>query len=134
MVGLSYCIDFKGAIYLFYLAVNPDMQSKGYGTRILDELRKSCDGKPVVLEAESVDVDAENIGQRLRRSSFYLKDGFEKLPYHIEEDGVIYDTYSSGSLPDDFDVEAYLGEFKDRFPEIADAMQLVEISGTDAKA
>jgi ribosomal protein S18 acetylase RimI-like enzyme len=122
-VGLSYCLDLDDYIYLFYLAVSPDLQSRGYGSRILAELKKRYPGKTITLEAESTSVDADNIEQRMARACFYERNGFMRLPFKISEEGVIYDAFTCGPLPEGFGAEDFINSMAKKFPEIASCMQ-----------
>lgn len=123
-VGLTYCIEFEEYVYLFYLAISPDLQSRGYGSRVLAELKKRYHLKTIVLEAESTDVDADNLDQRLARACFYERNGFSRLAFKIDEEGVIYDVFACGMLPAGFSGDDFIRIMADNFPEIASSMQV----------
>ena len=125
-VGLVYCLELDEFVYLFYLAVNPDLQSHGYGSRILAELKKRYAGKTIVLEAESTSVEADNMDQRIARACFYERNGFNRLPYRLEDGGVVYDIFACGLLPKEYNAEDLISSMGERFPEIASSMAVCE--------
>ncbi len=63
-------------LYLFYIAVNDRVRSKGYGSRMLAWLKAEYPEKIIFLHMEPPDKKAENAAQRVRRRQFYLKNGF----------------------------------------------------------
>lgn len=54
------------------------MHSKGYGSKLLKILFKKYknQNKPIVLFIEAIDTTAPNYTQRIKRLSFYKKNGF----------------------------------------------------------
>lgn len=75
-VGLSYVIHHHGIHYVLYLAVNDQVRSQGYGSRILDQLKRQYAPDTLILDIEQPDAAAVNNHQRLRRLRFYRKNGF----------------------------------------------------------
>lgn len=75
-VGLSYIIHHHGIHYVLYLAVNDRVRSRGYGSRILAQLKQRYAPDTLILDIEQPDVTAANNHQRLRRLRFYRKNGF----------------------------------------------------------
>lgn len=124
-VGLVYCLVFDEFVYLFYLAVNPDLQSRGYGSRILAELKRRYPGKTIVIELESTSVEADNMDQRIARACFYERNGFTRLPFRVLENGVAYDMFSCGLLPREYGPEDFI-ESMGRFPEVASTMAVCQ--------
>lgn len=59
LCGILYTAENDKYIFVLYLAVNDQIRSKGYGTKILDWLKQST-GKIIVLNVESLDPSAEN--------------------------------------------------------------------------
>ena len=60
-------VDSPTMVWLFYLAVNDSIRSRGYGSRILSSVRWHAAGRTVVLELEPLDDGAPNLEQRRRR-------------------------------------------------------------------
>ena len=64
------------AEFLLYFAVDESKRNKGYGSAILDSIRKRYEGKDVVLLIESLHEECDNMDIRIRRKGFYLRNGF----------------------------------------------------------
>lgn len=125
-VGFVYFIENSECAYLFYLAIVPEKRSMGYGTEILSQISTDYKGKRVFLARETLDPNAENYSQRLRRHEFYLRCGFSDIPCKIIEATETYDVMSIGGAvtPNDYKelISSWCGEFmRKRVP-----MKLVE--------
>ena len=91
-VGLVYTISVKKLTYVFFLAVKEELRGKGYGTKILDKIKKVSSDKTVILMIEDTQKeDCDNLKERLERLKFYEKNGFSKLNIKINEAGVDYE-------------------------------------------
>lgn len=97
---LFYNVGFS-MIYLFYLAVNPVLRSKGYGSEMLQWLKRNYPNKMIVANIEPVGISAKNAEQRRRRLAFYEKNGFQWLPYRVSDDSGIYDIISTDTTFND---------------------------------
>lgn len=97
-------------VYLFYLAVNPAIRSKGYGGKLLGWLMDRYPDKAVVGNIEAVGFDADNEEQRVRRLSFYERHGFRRLPLRLSDDSGLYDIISTGGT---FSEEEYMRLIKE---------------------
>ncbi len=76
-VGILFTIEDKDTLFIFYIAVNDKIQSKGYGTKLLQDLFLKYPDKPVSLFIETMDEkDANNYEQRIKRLAFYERNGF----------------------------------------------------------
>ena len=67
------------------MAVNPQIRSRGYGSEILQDIKKIAGNRPVVLAIEPMDEKADNFDQRLKRVRFYEKNGFHITAYYYHE-------------------------------------------------
>lgn len=74
--------------YLYYLAVNDHVRSRGYGSRIIAQLRKLYGQGTIVLDCEQPDPRADNHQQRLKRMAFYAKNGFYQTHHFHHDRGV----------------------------------------------
>lgn len=97
-VGLAYVISAGTASYLFYLALSENMRGKGIGSKALQAVLMQYEGQRVFLALEQLDESAENSEERIRRRSFYLKNGFKPLPLTIREASVTYDVMGTGEV------------------------------------
>ena len=76
-VGLAYIVANEQAYFILFLAVDTKIQSQGFGSRILGDLKKDASKRPMILTIEPVDESAENSDQRLKRLAFYQRNGFQ---------------------------------------------------------
>ncbi len=91
-IGLVYTISTAKLVYVFFLAVAEEMRGKGYGSKILAQLKETYSDKTVCLMIEDTEEhDAANIDERMNRLRFYKRNGFERLYIKINEAGVNYE-------------------------------------------
>ena len=83
-VGMSYIVNCNNAYYLMYLAVEPNLRNKNYGSHILMDLKEKY--KTIFL---SIDEPADDIS--VRRKNFYLRNGFYDTFKYYEDTGVNYE-------------------------------------------
>ena len=77
--------------YLGYLAVSPKIRSHGLGTQILNYVKADRHDEKMILEMESLSVEADNSEHRQRRNAFYERNGFHQSGIRASESGVVYD-------------------------------------------
>lgn len=102
--GISYTSSTDSMMYVLYLAVNDEIRSKGYGTKIINQLKEMSVGKEVTLNVEPLDEKADNYSKRVRRMEFYIRNGFHNTGYRLVDST---GEYSILSTTDDFAVEEY---------------------------
>lgn len=104
VVGMSYVITGEEHAYLFYFAINKDLRGSGYGSKILKELQNRYQSKNLFLAREVLDPKAENYECRVKRKSFYERNGFHDLPGHIMEAKVTFDIMGNKGrvFPEDY--------------------------------
>jgi len=91
-IGLVYTISKENLVYVFFLAVTEENRSKGYGSKILDQIKKMNPDKIITLAIEDTeDKSADNAVERMKRLSFYEKNGFKRLYIKVNEAGVVYE-------------------------------------------
>jgi GNAT superfamily N-acetyltransferase len=90
-VGYTYTISHLDLVYVFFLAVNPAAQSKGYGSRILQHIEETHPKSRLVLEIEDPEQSADNSKQRWSRKAFYQKNGYESMGLKTREGHVVYE-------------------------------------------
>lgn len=115
-VGLIYNIVYKDLVYIYYLAITEELRHKGYGSRILTDIKKMYKDKRIILMAETVDPNASNYIERVNRSKFYAKNSFVYQGYTIMEWGVVYDMLGvvpTTSKKEEFKeiIKYYFGDF-----------------------
>ena len=96
-VGYTYMINFFQGSFIYYLAIEPEYQSKGYGTALLKYLRNIKGNRPIALTAFALNPDDEEYENNVRRKWFYIKNGYvdQKIPYP-SEDSHRFDVYMNG--------------------------------------
>jgi GNAT superfamily N-acetyltransferase len=80
-VGLTYAISYKDMTYLWYLATDSSHRSKGYGTKIMQNLRETYPSNRIVLNLDAQDATAHDSEIRKRRKEFYMKNGYTSEKY-----------------------------------------------------
>lgn len=85
--GFSYLVHYKDLTFVFYLAIDDKLRSKGYGSQALQTIIKHYAPNDIVLNIEKVE-PSDNYNQRVKREKFYLKNGF----VHTKYLSVKYDT------------------------------------------
>ena len=76
--------------------MTPGDRDCGLGSDALWLVKCMADGRRVFLNAEAVDEQADNIGQRLRRTRFYDRNGFAPQCTYRTPDGQRYLLFSWG--------------------------------------
>ena len=92
--GVLYTVENNKYIFVLYLAVNDQIRSKGYGTKILGWLKQNTE-KIMVLNAESLNLSAENALQREKRISFYSRNGIFDTGCRFVDEGEKYSVLAS---------------------------------------
>lgn len=128
-IGLVYIITTKKLAYIFFLAVEEENRSKGYGSKILESVKKMYPEKTVILEIEDTEKeDAENISERLKRLEFYERNGFVRLHHKVNEAGVDFEllgTDNTVNLAEFLELmKNYLGRFLFKIIYIKDKNRL----------
>ncbi len=115
-IGLLYTITHEKMVYVFFLAVTEEKRGKGYGSEMLEKIKKLHGGKTVTLMIEDTeDTSADNLYERKKRLKFYERNGFLRLPIKINEAGVGYELMGTDTTVTQADFLAlmkdYLGSF-----------------------
>ena len=113
-VGFMYVVTNEDLTLVLYLAVNDRIQSKGYGTRMLDHLEARCPGNRVILDIEEVNEASSNNEQRIKRRAFYARNGFVSAGFKVVERGVVCETLVKNGSCLSSEYEALLKPFKGR--------------------
>ena len=94
-VGLMYSIENEKYFFILYLAVEPQLQSKGYGKMMLDYAYSQAGMRSIILNTEPPDDSADNPTQRKRRLAFYQRNGLSPTGYGFSSGGIAYIVLSS---------------------------------------
>lgn len=90
-VGYIAVKRFQNMTYLFFLAIDPESRSHGYGSRAIETLKELYPNTQHVVDMEMLDENAENAAQREKRRSFYLRNGYKPTGHFLSYFGVDYE-------------------------------------------
>ena len=111
--GFSNSISHGDITNIVYFAVEPELRSRGYGSQILQAIRRQHpDTRLVVdIEVEEDSKNAEELERRNRRREFYTRNGFDSSPVDYVWQGEHYRLLSAGGTVTE-------KEFRDFWKEI----------------
>ena len=87
-IGLAITMNGPDLVLLDYFAIDESKRGNGYGAKALKLLQEIYADYRFFLEIERIDVEADNIEERKRRKSFYLKNGMTELKVYAVLFGV----------------------------------------------
>ncbi|MBR4558778.1 MAG: GNAT family N-acetyltransferase [Fibrobacter sp.] len=96
--GFSNSISHGDITNIVYFAVEPELRSRGYGSQILQAIRRQHPDTRIVvdIEVEEDSKDAEELERRNRRREFYTRNGFDSSPVDYVWQGEHYRLLSAG--------------------------------------
>lgn len=96
--GFSNSISHGDITNIVYFAVVPELRSRGYGSKILQAIRRQHPNTRIVvdIEVEEDSKDAEELERRNRRREFYLRNGFGSSPVDYVWQGEHYRLLTAG--------------------------------------
>lgn len=94
--GLMIAARCEDVVMLDYFAVLPELRGGGRGAEALGLFADRYRGCKIVLEIESPDVKSDNLEQRVRRKSFYLKNGLKDSGIRIRIYGNVMELLTLG--------------------------------------
>lgn len=103
-VGFMAVKTHKNMSYLFFLAIDPSLRSKGYGSRAVETLKVLYEGYEQVVDFEMLDETASNNEQRQKRRLFYLRNAYCPTGYGLSYRGVAYEIMCSET---DFEIDHF---------------------------
>lgn len=95
-VGFTTVFPRKGIAYVFFLAIDGSVRSKGYGGRLLALIKGEYAGSQVIIDIEPLDGTAPNAEQRVRRKAFYVRNGFRESGYLFKYLGMTFEVMYAG--------------------------------------
>ncbi len=101
-------------VYALFLAVNDEVRSRGYGSRILTWLKEQAGPRPIALEVEPLEDAAPNREQRESRMRFYERNGFCDTGY-LSIDGKCTYTVLSTAPEEEFTVDDLRDAYRTMF-------------------
>ena len=95
-IGLTYLINTNNITYVLYLAIDTNNRGKGYGSIVLDKIKKESNQESIVLCIEEIDQNADNFDQRVKRKKFYEKNEFIETGFKNKEGKRYYEILTNG--------------------------------------
>lgn len=108
-LGLVITVLQGDKVLLDYFAVKSCERGGGIGSRALELIRQRYTDKRLLLEIETPDPLAENNADRLRRKSFYLRNGLSDTGIRVSLFGVAMELLTFGQ---DISFEEYLDIYR----------------------
>lgn len=98
LCGFSNSITHGSITNIVYFAVKPELRSRGYGSQILQAIRRQHPDTRIVvdIEVEEDSKNAEELERRNRRREFYQRNGFDSSPVDYIWQGEHYRLLSAG--------------------------------------
>ena len=112
-VGFYSLTVYSHSVYLFFIAVEDHLRSKGYGSQILKQLHQLYKNYQIVIDMEPVVSHADNYEQRKIRKEFYLRNLYYETHYYMTYNQMTFELLSNHSLFD-----------KDDFIKLLDTIRL----------
>ena len=108
-VGFLYDFHNDDLVFGLYLAVDPDLQSKGYGSAVLNKVHEKYGTREMVLIMEAPIEQADNYEQRVKRLRLYERMGFHFSGYVFRDPEPYWVMSTKGR---DFNVKSYTRLFR----------------------
>ena len=96
LVGFIVLVKNEPSSYLYYLAIDHRLRSKGYGSKAIQALLSLYSHLQITLDFEVLDPAAPNLEQRKRRREFYLRNGFHETGYYTVLNGEKFELVCNG--------------------------------------
>lgn len=86
--GMAITILYQEFALLDYFAIVPQCRKSGIGSQALQRLLQKYADRKFILEIESADAKDADYEQRVKRKSFYLKNGLKPMGFQVTLFGV----------------------------------------------
>ena len=126
--GFAYFVVVIDLTYLRYIAINPNVRSKGYGSQIMKHIEDCYPENRIILCIEKIDERAENNHQRMRRRDFYLKNGYISSGLIVEEKNENFELLVKGGSCSEEDFNKVIKRFAGPlvFPFIKPKLRIIK--------
>ena len=95
-IGMTVLLTYKDITHILYIAIEENLRSRGYGSRMLDLIRKQYPDQKIIADLERPEEDAQNEPQRESRVAFYRKNGYSFTGIDYRWEGEDYCIMSNG--------------------------------------
>ena len=104
VLGFMYLICFENMIFILYLAISKEQQSKGLGSWLLRWCLDKYKDRKIYLNIEKVYKDVKDFQTRKKRLDFYTKNGLYFTDFISEEENECFNILSNKI---NFDIDEY---------------------------
>ena len=117
--GFSNSITHGSITNIVYFAVVPELRSRGYGSKILQAIRRQHPDTRIVvdIEVEEDSKNAEELERRNRRREFYTRNGFDSSPVDYIWQGEHYRLLTAGGTVTEKEFRDFWKEILKNVPE-----------------
>lgn len=100
-VGFYYLTFYKDICYIYFLAIKEEYRHLGYGSKILQYIKEKYPDYVLLLCYEEIDPKYDDYENRCKRERFYIKNGFVRNIFKVNEYGVVYQSayYGKHTIP-----------------------------------
>lgn len=109
-IGYVVYIAKDGIVNITYLAIEPSQRDKGYGSFILKFICDNHKNDAIGVDIEEVE-DGKEKETRLKRRSFYLRNGFKSAHIFYSWQGTNYEFLYMNEKPTQDDLMNFWGSF-----------------------
>ena len=111
LCGFAYLAHNSKIVFVMFLAVDKTLRSKGYGSAILQDIQNKYPEKKIIVSIEPCDKDAPDIGLRLRRKDFYIRNGYKETGYMMRLNGIVQEIIISNGEFDKKQFRAFFAAY-----------------------
>jgi hypothetical protein len=129
-VGLLYFTRYKDIVFVQFFSIAEATRSMGYGSEVLAELARLYVNSRLVLNIELLDDTAENNEQRIKRKSFYERNGFTSTGFAVKEGAEFFEMLIMGGNIEAQEIEAMYQSLMGKFGRYLVRPQVRKIKGT----
>ena len=95
-IGFAEITIHQDIVYICFLAVTEENRNKGYGSKIISDIKDKYPGYTLLVCFEEVDEKYPDYDNRKRRQNFYIKNGFKENNLKTREGDVIFQSAYCG--------------------------------------
>lgn len=111
-LGLAIVACYDDLVLLDYFAISSPWRGNGVGGTAFQMLKERYSNKRLFLEIESTEISSDNEEERIRRKSFYLKNGMTNLPFTVNLSGVVMEVLANACT---LDFDEYYGLYYETY-------------------
>lgn len=123
-LGLAITIIYKDMVLLDYFAIAPESRGKNNGSNALKLLFEKYKNRRFILEIENPNIQCDNQEERIRRKTFYTRNGMTAMQYKVNLMGVQMEVFTHNC---NVTFEEYHNIYRNTFSdEISRKVKLIE--------